>query len=1335
MATASTASTANHANLRALRCWELQESITITDFAKWQSCLEFNLVSFGIYEAFLKSDASWSKVSVTNRGLTGDPETVAENSRKTALQKNALLTQMLGIIAQYSPSLLRNDIIKKSTSMSWIWNRIRRHYGFQQSEVHFLNIHNIRRKEGERYETLYQRLVSHIDDNLLTAGCNITYDGEPVTEDEELSPTCERLTVYLWLTLIDPRLPAYVGRVYAHDLQSKCLKDIQPQICLAMDSLLAELETQEGISVSYSKSSWSKDRKPRNRPPTTPSSSSSSKSKHCILCKSAGRNYTTHDINSCYHISKFDRMEMSRALKVVTFSDDEADSDQREDNDVAICTTTPQDQEESSVCRVSSSPSPTIYTFYRHIVCKILIDSGATSSMVSLAFVQRANLKVYPATQSARQLDKSRIGVKGECKFVVTFGKLELKVEALITDTMDCDVLAGIPFGMDNDVTVHMRSQEVSIMGVTVPYGAQSPPPTHDIRRLEAVILRNDTSRVVYPGEFVEIQSTSLSNYEGEVSIEPRVDSPLQGSWPSPTISRVIQGTVRIPNDTDEPIHLSKTKHFAQIRRVSTPTTVPAEHNTQDCLTNNTQHDIAGVSYSLPIVLDDQLNTTQKEAFRKLHLTYDQVFNPSYGVYNGASGPYKAGIQLGTVEPPSSKPMLPLYPRSNMQSLQQESDKLEVAGVLAKPEDINVKVKFVSPSFLRKKPDGTNRFITAFNELGSYTKVLPTTGPTSNDVLRRLSAFRFIIKTDLTKAFFQIPLDKESMAYLGTITPFKGIRVYTRCVMGCPGSSEHLRELMTRVVGDFLAEGFLIIKDDDMYVGADTIHELICCWEKVLQRMSQNNLSLNAPKTVIAPRKTTVLGWIWECGTISAPPHKVSPLICADPPKTTSAMRSYIGAYKALSRCIPGYSSVMAPLENCIKGKDGKDNISWDPNLVAHFHNAQKALQTPSVLTIPTPSDKLTMTVDASPLNDGICATLFVARNGKLLVADNFSLKLKSHHTSWEPCELEALAITAGIKHFSPYLRESPHQLIVYTDSKPCVQAHNKLLKGHFSASARISSFLSCLSEYNVTLTHIKGSDNVISDYGSRNPQPCEDSSCQICKFVKEIIDEVVRAVEVSDVIKGNARMPFLNKQAWLSAQQECHELRRAVAHLRAATRPSRKTRGMRNVKRYLKIASISTSGLLVVRKPDLYQHMRELIVVPKDILPGILHALHLYFSHCTETQLIQLFNRHFYCVGSEPIIKLVTENCHQCASMKKVPAELFEQTSITRPTTIGQHFSADVIKRKGQAIFSLRDIHSAYTTATIVPDETGPSLRSALFSCSSYLIPSCNIRVDNARD
>ena len=45
---------------------------------------------------------------------------------------------MLGLIAQFAPSFLRSDIIKRSTSLQWIWKRIPKHYSFSQSEGNFL---------------------------------------------------------------------------------------------------------------------------------------------------------------------------------------------------------------------------------------------------------------------------------------------------------------------------------------------------------------------------------------------------------------------------------------------------------------------------------------------------------------------------------------------------------------------------------------------------------------------------------------------------------------------------------------------------------------------------------------------------------------------------------------------------------------------------------------------------------------------------------------------------------------------------------------------------------------------------------------------------------------------------------------------------------------------------------------------------------------------------------------------------------------------------------------------------------------------------------------------
>ena len=175
--------------------------------------------------------------------------------------------------------------------------------------------------------------------------------------------------------------------------------------------------------------------------------------------------------------------------------------------------------------------------------------------------------------------------------------------------------------------------------------------------------------------------------------------------------------------------------------------------------------------------------------------------------------------------------------------------------------------------------------------------------------------------------------------------------------------------------------------------------------------------------------------------------------------------------------------------------------------------------------------------------------------------------KLNEHQLKWLPCEHEALAITSALHFFSPYIRESLHKVQILTDSKACYEAYLKLNKGHFSASNRISTFLTALSSYNVELCHLKGVANLSADYASRHPKQCHDPSCQICKFVEECVDSTVQSVSVQDVLSGEVKMPFMNETAWRSAQQECSILKRAYAHLTQGTRPQRKSRNLRDLK------------------------------------------------------------------------------------------------------------------------------------------------------------------------
>ena len=538
--------------------------------------------------------------------------------------------------------------------------------------------------------------------------------------------------------------------------------------------------------------------------------------------------------------------------------------------------------------------------------------------------------------------------------------------------------------------------------------------------------------------------------------------------------------------------------------------------------------------------------------------------------------------------------------------------------------------------------------------------------PDVDSTLRTIASWKYLIVTDLTSAFYQIPLSHSSMKFCGVATPFKGTRVYCRAAMGMPGSETALEELMCRVIGHLIQDGSIAKLADDLYCGGHTPQELLANFHRLLDALNKSGLCLSAKKTIICPRTTTVLGWIWQEGSICASPHRISTLAQAKLPTTVKGLRSFIGAYKFLSRVLPDCATFIAPLDEAICGMSSNDTLCWSETLKAQFTSAQQHLQHHKSIKLPKASD--TLWIVRRVRNTGVGSTLYVNRRGKLHLAGFFSAKLHKHHTKWLPCEIEALGIAMSIKHFSPFIIQSKEQCCILTDSKPCVQAMEKLCRGEWSYSPRVTTFLSIASRYQVSIRHLSGSVNVPSDFASRNAPECTNPTCQICSFVTKSEECVVRSVGVSDILSGLNTPPFSNRPAWISLQSECSDLRRTHAHLIQGTRPSKKMTNVRDVKRYLNVASISRDGLMVVKKHEPFAPPTELIIIPQKLLHGFLTAMHLKLDHPSTHQLKQVIDRKFYALNLIDMARQVTENCHICASLKTVPKHAIAQTTEDPP-------------------------------------------------------------------
>lgn len=1330
---------------RAPKQWCLTKTESVNSYENWRQNLIYTLSLDVNFAPFLISGINWTKKSTANgtRGQTDDGEDIPAGSRHTAIQKVTILNLMLGQIANYCPVISRNTIVKSSTSLASIWQAIRSHYGFQATGAHFIDFADIKHEVDERPEDLYQRLVAFMEDSMLRAEGGISHHGVVPAEDEEISPSLENYVVLTWLRLINEGLPRLVKQRYGTELRSRTLASIKPEISQALDSLLDEVRSSADIKVFRSVSMPSANKPFRNYGQTPHSKSASSSNRprsppQCPLCRSAKRP-DNHYLSRCTFLPEQDRRFMIKARQVYAhdLSDDNYDRFDQFDavehtSDFNIDTPNqgklPQ-LDSLSTRRVQVKLSPYMSVFSDHFAVRITLDSGSEANLIKLSTATYLGATILKSTQVAFQADgMSSLEVRGETRIAFSRDRRTFLFEGLVVEELDVDVLGGVPFLSLNDISIRTAKHQVILSDGTIyPYcsSAETSSP-HAVRRTCAQIVRApSTSTTIWPGEYMEVEVPEEVSGESSFALEPRIDSSVcrksKELWPSPAVVHNVGGKLRIPNCTNQPKLLHRGEHFCQVLSVSAPNSSPGDlPPAQPSRLSTTPP----ASVTVKLDPDHILPPSIVASFRSTITKYEEVFSSDISGYNGHYGQYSAVVNMGPVQPPQRKGRVPQYARNKLVELQQKFDELEMAGVFKKPEDAGVVAEYINPSFLVKKSNGGFRLVTAFADVGRYSKPQPALMPDVDSTLRLIARWSFIIVSDLTSAFYQIPLSKDSYKYCGVVTPFRGVRVYVRSAMGMPGSETALEELMSRILGDLLQDGVVAKLADDLYCGGNSPDELLHNWQRVLEAFHKCGMRLSPTKTVIAPKTTTILGWIWSEGCIHASPHRIATLSTCTSPTTVRGLRSFIGAFKVLSRVIPHCANFMAPLDNAVAGGQSQDKLVWTDALRAAFHAAQHSLTSNKTITLPHPSDLLWIVTDGAVKDPGIGATLYAVRDNKVLLSGFYSAKLRPRQVSWIPCEIEALSIAAAVKHFSPYIIQSHQQVCILTDSKPCVQSFEKLCRGEFSSSPRVSTFLATVSRYQASLRHLSGCSNVPSDFASRNAPECNNPDCQICSFIVQTEESVVRHVSTQDVISGHVKLPFTSRSAWGVTQLECPDLRRTHAHLKQGTRPSKKLTNIRDIKRYIQMSTIAKDGLLVVPRKDNLAPTRECIVVPRQVLDGLLTALHIKLDHPSSHQLKCVFHRFFYALDMDKAIEEVVRSCHQCTSLKSIPHTISSQSTSDPPDAVGVSFAADVIKREKQLILVVRETVTSYTVSQIITNECHDTLRESLINLCVAIRP-----------
>ncbi|XP_078495652.1 uncharacterized protein LOC144751197 [Ciona intestinalis] len=804
---------------RAPKQWCLTQKETINTFDNWKNNLLYILSSDPNFSPFLGDQVTWLKQNknTPTRGLVSDNNEVPEANRKTEQQKVTQLNLMLGQIANFCPVISRNTIVKNSVSIPDIWQKIRT----QSTGAHFLDFSNIQLEVDERPEDLFQKITSFVEVNLLTKDCGITHHNSAVTEDEELTPMVENMIVLHWLQCINQDLPRLVKQRYGTELRSRTLASIKPEISQAMDSLLEEINCTNEIKVMRSMQ-YKRPLRYNTQPSTAPDKQYKAKMT-CALCQACGRKTVHHFLSKCPYLPTEDKKYMAKLRSIEAKCNENTEVDSGDSDCYQNCRAVEKENCEQSINQVRVGKAPYLSLFFQHKPLQLILDSGAEANLIKQSLVEELNLNVSKSSQKACQADGTPLQVLGEIRINLERDNYDFHLEALVVQDLENQILAGIPFLSHNDISLRPAKHEIFLAdGHKFIYNK-------DCKRSRCIqrslVLRNSIPQVVFPGEFLELSLPPNEPPDASFALEPIVTGSKKGCidnnrlWPNPNLLTAVGNTIRIINDSPLPQHLSRHDHIGKILPIQTKELALDNHSVIPPVPIIQQTTKCSQPTLCQIDPDQMLTTEQRANFSELVSNYSEVFKPEIGCYNNAFGSFEAEINMGKREPPQRKGRLPQYSRNRMVELQEKFDELEKQGVFRKPEEVGVKVEYLNPSFLINKPNGGTRLVTSFGEVGYFSKPQPSLLPNVDSILRQISSWKYIIITDLSNAFYQIPLAKSAMKYCGVSTPFRGTRVYTRCAMGMPGSETSLEELMCRILGDLHCKGNIAKLADDLYCG------------------------------------------------------------------------------------------------------------------------------------------------------------------------------------------------------------------------------------------------------------------------------------------------------------------------------------------------------------------------------------------------------------------------------------------------------------------------------------------------------------------------------------
>ncbi|MCP5052959.1 MAG: hypothetical protein GY940_37670, partial [bacterium] len=376
-----------------------------------------------------------------------------------------------------------------------------------------------------------------------------------------------------------------------------------------------------------------------------------------------------------------------------------------------------------------------------------------------------------------------------------------------------------------------------------------------------------------------------------------------------------------------------------------------------------------------------------------------------------------------------------------------------------------------------------------YRKLNRNTKTQTFPMRNMSALLERIGHKKIFSTFDMRGGYYHMVLS-EKMANLGAFVTSRGQYRPKVLMFGYTDAPTIFQRKMEEIFGDLPdVEVYL----DDIVVASDTIEKHMIALDRLMRRCREANLKLHLKKCEFWKRTINYLGHQISNGKIRIDPDYESKILTMKIPRTQKELQKGLGLVNWLQAFIPRLSEVTFPFHHLTSPKVKSDfKKLWNKGLTKKWREMQdvaiKACQTE--LLQPDVTKPFVMQTDASDIGMGAVLLQQHPKSKKWAPVAFWSKSFGPSTDHWIVAEKECCAVVKAFHHWR-HLLIARSDTVIFTDHRNLVDLFNRE-KFH---SPRMQRWAIFLSEFTFHAKFLKGTDNYISDFLSRNPTQINQSN------------------------------------------------------------------------------------------------------------------------------------------------------------------------------------------------------------------------------------------------